>query len=248
MNDYYNQEEVWKRTNSRTEKRLEDTLSIVPRNIKSILDIGCGDGRFTNRLKGFENVIGFDRSKTGLKKLVFLKILGNSDKIPIKDKTIDLVIATELLEHLDDYIFNNTISEIERITKRYILISVPYRQKPYETFVKCKNCALEYSPISHQRYFNKKIIKNLFPDTKKKIKLIGLKRYTPFITPILKRIGHKICENYLNFNNCICPNCGSTEIKTGFNNKICELYSGFIWRFTLKTPDWIVCLYEMDVD
>lgn len=246
MKKYYEQEDVWKKINVRTEKRLKATLQLIPKDIQSILDIGCGDGRFTNELDGFKSVIGLDISKTALKKIRHKKILGKCDMLPFHDNIFDLVIATELLEHLNNNIYNKTIKELQRVTKKYILISVPYKQKPYVTYVKCKNCGSEYSPISHQRYFNKHIVKNIFKNTKKKIQLIGTKRSTPIITPILKRIGQKIFGNYLEFENCICPQCESIEIEVGFNNKISELFSGFVWRFTIKSPDWIACLFEID--
>ncbi len=100
----------------------------------TILDIGCGDGVYEKLLPRdiFDNLykIGVDFSKKQLKKAkkYFDKtnqVDLDSDKLPINDKSIDLVICSEVLEHL--FFPEKVISEISRVLKPggVVLITVP---------------------------------------------------------------------------------------------------------------------------
>ena len=50
-------------------------------------------------------------------------IVGNVYSIPMKAHSYDLVLCTEVLEHLDSPL--EALQEIKRISKRYCLLSVP---------------------------------------------------------------------------------------------------------------------------
>jgi SAM-dependent methyltransferase len=71
------------------------------------LDIGCGTGANLKILgsKGF-NVIGIDRSIYALsltsKKLMVPLVNGDLNKLPVRSNSIGLIIAMDILEHLDD--------------------------------------------------------------------------------------------------------------------------------------------------
>ncbi|MEK7514142.1 MAG: class I SAM-dependent methyltransferase, partial [Patescibacteria group bacterium] len=76
--------------------------------IKTILDAGCGEGFSLNQLKKkFPSKIytGIDASSKAIKlgKKIFPNIklkTGNIYRLPDKDRIFDLVICTEVLEHL----------------------------------------------------------------------------------------------------------------------------------------------------
>lgn len=78
------------------------------------MDVGCGDGAITNVLSEKYDVIGIDFSRVALKHLSSKAspVLGSADYLPFKDKTADIVLSSELLEHLPDEIFLKAISEI----------------------------------------------------------------------------------------------------------------------------------------
>lgn len=253
--EYYEQEKIWGERPERNEdaltleeERVRITISMIPRDVRSIIDAGCGDGRVTNKLLEFYNVVGFDSSKTALKHVKCEKIRGGSDYIPFKDNTFDLVLATELLEHLNDDIYKKTLKEFERISRRYILASVPHKEKPYETYVKCKDCGNIYSAYYHQRYFDEKKNSNLYRNANKNIKLINVKLVGERIQfSKLQRIGQVIFKSYSNIPNCVCPRCGSTELKWNIVDKIFywRIYQKLLKKFGKKVPAWMICLYEV---
>ena len=102
----------------------KNILNLIPKDVKNIIDIGCGNGLITNILheKGFD-VLGVDRSENALKFVKSHILKSNCDSIQVKDKSFDLVLSSELLEHLEDDVFKKTLNEIDRISSKYILIS-----------------------------------------------------------------------------------------------------------------------------
>lgn len=97
----------------------------------SILDAGCGEGFTLDRLRKEcvgRRVIGIDSSKLALRlgkklhpKLDLKK--GDINKLPYKRNTFDLVICSEVLEHLKKP--QNALSEAARVSKRHLIITVP---------------------------------------------------------------------------------------------------------------------------
>lgn len=128
-------------------KFYEELIDLVkPIQPKIILDAGCGEGFSINRLhenKIGEKLEGIDDSKIALangKKLFpYLKIkIGNIQHLPYKDNSFDLVLCTEVLEHLQNP--SLVLKEILRVSSKYIIISVP--NDPYFTiqrFLRGKN-------------------------------------------------------------------------------------------------------------
>ena len=109
-------------------KALLSSLKIY-RN-STVIDVGCGVGSNLTLLKsmGFK-VIGIDSEIYSLSfaKNLFEVFLINGDlvRLPIKSSSIDLVIATDILEHLNDDTMG--IKEIHRTLARegMVVLTVP---------------------------------------------------------------------------------------------------------------------------
>jgi len=100
-------------------------------NPKKILDAGCGEG-FTlaklYELKIGNELVGIDSSKiaiqTGKENFPYLNLkIGDIYNLPYKDNSFDLVICTEVLEHLSDP--QKALSDILRASSKYLLLTVP---------------------------------------------------------------------------------------------------------------------------
>ena len=97
-----------------------------------ILDAGCGTGGNMRILAQFGNVIGIDNSPEAIKfckKRGFENIqLKNIENTGFSDNSFDLIVALDLLEHLDNDV--EVLKEFHRVLKKdgYILISVPAYQ------------------------------------------------------------------------------------------------------------------------
>ncbi|HSV94362.1 MAG TPA: class I SAM-dependent methyltransferase [Spirochaetia bacterium] len=102
---------------------IEKAIKAINRKV-SVLDIGCGDGIYEKLLSQecFEdsNFIGVDFSKKQLSKAkqYFNKTYCvdlDSQKLPIKNNSIDIVICSEVLEHV--FFPEKIISEASRVLK-----------------------------------------------------------------------------------------------------------------------------------
>lgn len=91
-----------------TIKFINNTLSKNP-NWK-ILDIGCGyrANKYATIIADIQDLTNFYKGKK------FIKILDK--KLPFKDNEFDFVIASHVIEHVNDFEF--FVSEIQRISKK----------------------------------------------------------------------------------------------------------------------------------
>ncbi|MBW2142822.1 MAG: class I SAM-dependent methyltransferase [Deltaproteobacteria bacterium] len=108
-----------------------------------ILDMGCGSGRHTCAVSRFKEVIAigsdirFDDVVEARKRLMYEESLGEQDGgvwanvvsdircLPFEDNYFDLVICSEVLEHIDDH--ERAVSELSRVLKpgKDLVVSVP---------------------------------------------------------------------------------------------------------------------------
>ncbi len=110
---------------------LKSILSSINVPINSLtLDIGCGAGSNLKLLLSAEiNAIGLDRSIYVLslisKKFNVPLLNGDLNKLPIQSNSIGLIIAMDILEHLDDDA--KGISELYRILSKggMLILTVP---------------------------------------------------------------------------------------------------------------------------
>lgn len=102
-----------------------------PLNIETVLDAGCGEGFTLDRLqrekigKVFEG-IEYDSEAVTLANEMYPKLKikkGDIYKLPFKNNSFDLVICTEVLEHLENP--KKAYRELLRVSRKYVLISVP---------------------------------------------------------------------------------------------------------------------------
>jgi ubiquinone/menaquinone biosynthesis C-methylase UbiE len=224
-------------------ERVIKTISLIPDDVDSVLDIGCGDGRITNKLTKFKKVVGLDFSKTALKYVRFDKIIASCTSIPFRSGSFNLLLLSEVLEHLDEKAYQETLKEIERIDKRYVVISVPYEQNLNAFLCKCANCGHTYlgssSAGEHVRTFNNKNLELLFNKFSLRRKIYHGNTHSD---PLLK-VKHLLGYYYTN-EWAVCSRCGSrrqTSRRKDFLYSIISYVSRVIGQ---KKPIWAMCLYE----
>lgn len=164
-NPTYYEKYNWDKANldESLKRKIKKIREILPQGIHSIADIGCGDGTITQQIKNNHFIVGIDRSKTALMKVILPRILSSADQLAIKDNSFDLVLSSELLEHLEDDIFNSTLEEIKRISRKYILLTFPNAETIEKDFVKCPNCGNVFNKSYHLR---KLTVQNITPHFK----------------------------------------------------------------------------------
>lgn len=110
-------------------RSIIDKLKLPPD--ASILDVGTSTGTNLRLLKemGFTNFLGLDRSPEAIhwcaEKGLGTVRQGDVCAIPFSDESFDLVLATDIIEHVDDDL--KALQELQRVLKKSgrIVITVP---------------------------------------------------------------------------------------------------------------------------
>ena len=106
------------------DKTLAKEVRVNNPNTK-IIDIGCSMGKL-------EGAIGIDlRAHSNLDKKLTTNIIGNiSNSFPIKSNSFDLILANNIIEHVDNVV--TTMEEIHRIGKKdsLVVIRTPHFSHP----------------------------------------------------------------------------------------------------------------------
>lgn len=114
----------------------KDVANLINKK-KNILDLGCGGGNIPAYLKAVSpkwDITGIDISNNSLviAKKTFPKvnfINASADNLPMKDKTVDIVVSFDTLEHFTD--LSKVISEVKRVLKKngYFYIAIPLEKQ-----------------------------------------------------------------------------------------------------------------------
>lgn len=172
-------------------KNFYSTLTSLAKPLKpeSILDAGCGEGFTMEKLsksKIGEKLEGIEYSKEaisfGRKLFPDLKFIhGSVYELPYKNNSFDLVICTEVLEHLEEP--TRALKEILRVSKKYLIISVP--NEPFfmlSNFLRGKNLSRFGNDEGHINHWNVLSLKKYL--TQNKVKTINISIPFPWITVV----------------------------------------------------------------
>jgi SAM-dependent methyltransferase len=106
-----------------TERRYEQIFRHLPRSAVSVLDVGCNDGRggaVLHQLNPALQVAGLDAVQVQLDALPECygqRLYGLANQIPAEDRSFDVVVAGEFLEHLYPQDVDPTLCELQRVLK-----------------------------------------------------------------------------------------------------------------------------------
>jgi ubiquinone/menaquinone biosynthesis C-methylase UbiE len=149
-----------------------------------VLDAGCGEGFILAEFKKHnlgEHLEGIDFSRDALDKgkkiFPYLSLrYGDVYSLPYDDNSFDLVICTEVMEHLEEP--EGVVAEIKRVSKKYCLFSVP--NEPFfmiSNFLRGKNLSRWGNDIEHLQHWSSRAFKNFI---KIKLNVLTVKRPFPW--------------------------------------------------------------------
>jgi len=267
--EYYEQSNIWDRNFLEIyaeKERIEEIIKIIPSSIKTILDVGCGNGAFINTLANtslnkFDRIVGVDSSKEALKYVKVEKYKASISNLPFENKSFNLVTCLEVLEHLSQEDFKRGILELQRVAKKYIIITVPNEEDLEHSLAMCPKCNCWFNPYFHVRSFNKSVLNNLFNN----YKLINIKEIGPAIEyrlyPSLLYSFYRNWRKILPPKTSICPQCGyqlkekfrdinSNSISDRFLLKNIFLFIKFYSKLVYpvkRRKRWLLALYEKKI-
>jgi len=119
-------------------KRLSYVISYLSEifgesRIKTFVDVGCAEGFYMKYVASSHSetfCIGADVARTYAKKAKTNVDNPNSDyivcdveRLPLRNGAIDVVLCSEVLEHVYDYL--GSLSELNRVAKKHLVLSFP---------------------------------------------------------------------------------------------------------------------------
>jgi len=227
-------------------ERIEITKGLVPVGVKSVLDVGCGDGRIIESLASSYRTIGVDYAFSSIVHLKTSGVQGSSAALPFQDKSFDLILCCEVLEHLDERLFLETVNELRRVSRRYILISVPYKENLRRLLTKCSTCEHVFHVWGHCRSFSESKLDAAFaPLQKMSTRFFG--KRPPYFSPMILWLNQVLGNRWTEFApTTMCPQCGNTQFKRTKRNPV-TIVCGAAHLLTNRLPvtekNWILKLY-----
>jgi SAM-dependent methyltransferase len=250
-------------------KRIEFTTDFIPNDVNTLIDVGCGNGVFVNYLKKTKpsiKLMATDRSEMALQFVKTDKAINDIVNIDIPSNSYDCVSCLEVIEHLPNSIYKTALGELSRLSKKYVIISVPYAEDLEEAYNQCPSCKTIFNRDLHLRNFKENDMEILLDDFGYKCVKINLlgesKHYKGHFT--FRKIFYK--NQFRQWQSPICPICGyeeSAEKESNYFHKIAtntkqqislkqKIVStvGFLpkllWPKVTKHY-WIIGLYEKNI-
>ncbi len=238
----FNYEQSWAlkvaSVDAKESQRIRQTLELIPDEVRSVLDAGCGDGRVTMALARGHDVVGVDVSCNALNREARRsRVASVLTALPFRDESFDLVLVSEVIEHIPADVLPQVLQELRRTAKKYVLITVPYRETLEDASVRCQ-CGFVFHKWGHLKRYDERALVSLYQDmTACAVRLLGPSK--PADPGWLKRIGqswggrHAVPDA-----DTICPRCCGRLFETSAVNWVSTVcyYSGSDRRTRFATP------------
>ena len=228
-------------------RRVVATVQAIPAECKRILDVGAGDGRIWEqiRARGLQ-VTALDLSLVALARLSVPSCCGSADRLPFGDAAFDLVLSTEMLEHVPSSIYPRVLSELARVAGRYVLVTVPNRENLTEQQAKCGACGRTFHIWGHARAYTRAKVNQLFPGFQAiRISEIGdsLDGYNRLLLWVRQKLGGGFAWDASTY----CYHCTASvpcSPRSKFLLKICDGLNLCFWAPFNRRPSWLLVLYR----
>ena len=229
--------------------RTADLLRLIPGGYSTALDAGARDGYYSALLANrFPAVTAIDLLKPNVNDSRVTCVEGDLTKMTFPDNSFDVVLCTEVLEHIPNV--EIACREIMRVAKHVIVIGVPYLQDPRIGQVTCRQCGKTGPAWGHVNTFDETRLRNLFGSWKlTQTSFVGKNRErTNALAAWLMDLGG---NPYGIHENESCVHCGSrlqAPGRRGLGEKICAALAlrltNITTQMTQPHPNWIHMVFE----
>lgn len=223
---------------------------MVPKGIDTALDVGARDGHLSRLLaQRATEVVALDLEPPSFQFDRVRCVAGNATHLQFSDRTFDLVFCAEVLEHIADV--DAAARELARVSRRYILVGVPYKQDVRIGRLTCSHCNQVSPPWGHLHSFDEAKLAALFPDyVCNEVSWVGTTRSSsnPLAVALLDYAGNPFA-NYQQDEPCVhCLKNFSRAPSRTFTQKVASALGVYLQRAStaMSAPhgNWIHMLLE----
>jgi len=252
----FSQESLWQNARQKPAEleRAMQIRGLIPMGVRWVLDAGCGSGVVANLLSDYQ-VIGLDFSHVALQFVARDRVEGDLNCLPFVGGQFDLVVSSEVLEHIPYRNYQGVLAEIARVANAHLIVSVPWRQRMKRSQVRCPNCACLFQPHYHMRSFDERIMADLFKNHGFRLQSLstcGERRENLGLSSLVRWLGLSKFPPHT-----VCPQCGySAEMNETVPSERREPAQAFnarqrvrslvyrLWPRRKKQPRWWLGLYS----
>jgi len=229
------------------DQKVHTISEMIPPGVQSLLDIGCGNGLITNCLADSFKITGLDWSLPALRYVSASTICGSVTSLPMKPGRFDMILCSELLEHLVDEDFKAAIEEIRRLDIRYLLVSVPNNENTHINELICPVCQEIFNASHHYRGFTLENLSSCFRGYQLRESRVGGPGVRSYPMPLLRlrqRLGRRWFQVPTG-RTVICPKCENKAFPRSHRTPLSFICDGLNRLISRRHPYWLYALYEI---
>lgn len=209
---------------------------IIPDDVETILDAGCGGGGLSAFLARKEKYIleGVDISPEGVRNAIenfdIKAQVGNlTDLHQFSDNSFDTVVCSEVTEHIPLPALKKVITELFRVARKYVIMTNPFQERLSYYHYQCAHCLTRFHPAGHIHSIGESFVKDLVTPYAESVSFIYSGQrdwYSPLYASALRMFGYSLLGNHVN----TCPLCNIAVSykKPGMPVRL----SGYVYRLT----------------
>lgn len=143
--------------------RIASLLRLLPPSAR-VLEIGTREGYISHCLaQHFPTVWTLDLERVDLPHPRITSMAGDVRGLEFPDRSFDVVLCSEVLEHIPPADLTQAGRELQRITAGTLLVGVPYKQDLRLARTTCAVCGGSNPPWGHYNHFDESDLDRLFP-------------------------------------------------------------------------------------
>lgn len=228
-------------------RRIELTSSVIPQGCNRILDAGCGDGRLSQAIRKDNRcfLVGFDLSMVALRQYPGPRCCGSASQLPFVNRSFDLVVTTEVLEHLPEPVYEQALDEIARVADKYILITVPNQENLNENLAACASCGCRFHVWGHLHSYTIKALEGLLAHFQL-VRAFAFGDDVETYNRSLLWVRQRLAGGFTWEERTVCYSCHATSSlipRWPLLVRVCDGLNARFWGPFFKHPGWLLGLY-----
>jgi SAM-dependent methyltransferase len=230
----------------RERNRVAVTADAIPDDCHTVLDVGAGDGLLAHEVAARgKSVTAVDISEVALSKIALPTLCRSADDLfGVAPRSYDLLLCTEMLEHLDDRTYTGALREFNRVARLAILITVPNRELMREHLGVCGGCGFQFHIWGHRRRFTPANLRSLFLDFRP-VSIVSFGYKLPKYNRPLLWVRTSVAKKWFVDDRSPCPRCHSfLPIPARYPKlaQLCDLVNANLPK--LRHGPWLMALYR----